>query len=203
MVDLFYFVVYNVTINKQQKTYEVRIMKINIFLDMDGVLAHYPQDMVDKMNDKDFFINLKAMDNNIRLANELIKNDGVEVYILSSIMETSYYAVDEKHAWLDKYLPNIPVKNRFFVTFPETKNDYICRHIPDINESMNVLLDDYTVNLNNWEDEGFLPVKMLNGENNTKGTWLAKNPDLFLDVSYNPCHNYNRLMKIINHKYAI
>ena len=33
-------------------------MTINIFVDMDGVLAVYEKDMVEKMHNKDFFLKL-------------------------------------------------------------------------------------------------------------------------------------------------
>lgn len=172
-------------------------MKINIFVDMDGVLAVYDNDVVEKMYNEGFFLNRPVQKGNLKLVKNLIEDKDVNVYILSSLLADSEFILDEKNKWLDKYLPELPVNNRIFVPEGMPKSTFIETHLKGIKKSTNVLIDDYTVNLIKWKEDGYIALKMLNGLNNTNGIWLSRNPDSYLSYKANPNHNYKKLTKII------
>lgn len=172
-------------------------MNINVFVDMDGVLAAYDKDVVAKMYNEGFFLNRPVHKGNLNLVKSLISDKRLNVYILSSCLADSAYVVPEKNAWLDKYLPELPVKNRILVPEGIAKSDYIKSVLPDVDSAHNVLIDDYTVNLLKWESDGFIGVKMMNGLNSTNGLWIARHPNSVLNYRANPNHNYYKLTKLI------
>lgn len=81
---------------------------------------------------------------------------------MSSVFNDDH-SISEKKEWLAKYLPEIPEENQIFVPYGESKSDYILDK-----SSEDVLLDDFTKNLNEWHRKA---VKIYNGINGTKGTW--------------------------------
>lgn len=145
-------------------------MNVNIFVDMDGVLAEYHPDVVDYMYERGFFRNRPPMKKSIKIVRELIKR-GYNVFILSSVID-SPYCVKEKIEWLDEMIPELKRENQIYVPYGEVKSDYAQKNI-DTKGSINVLIDDYTENLDKWTLDGALPIKLLNQLNNTKGTWLT------------------------------
>lgn len=170
---------------------------VNIFIDMDGVLARYDTEVANLMYDEGFFFNLPPMKSNIEMVKSLIEQD-LNVYILSSVYPNSPYAIKEKNEWLDKYLPEIKEENRLFVIHPMTKNEFIRNKVPNLKTSLNVLIDDYTFNLINWEKEGHLGVKMINHLNNTNGTWIKDNPSLAINYRTGVDKKIKKLTDIIN-----
>ena len=99
------------------------------------------------------------------------KKNGIEVYILSSVLSDSPYALKEKNAWLDQYLPELDAEHRIFPACGQDKKDYI----PGTPGKTDFLLDDYTKNLQLWEVP-CVGIKLLNGINNTHG-WKGKKVD--------------------------
>lgn len=175
--------------------------KVNIFVDMDGVLAVHDPDIASKMYDKGFFLNLPAHKGNISLVKSLVKDKALNVYILSAVMNANPWATEEKGAWLDKFIPEIKKKNRFFVPEGTAKSDYIDTNLESVGDALNILIDDYTVNLLKWKEDGYLGLKMLNGKNNTSGVWLANNPKSSLNYRSNPQHNYKKITEFISTNY--
>ncbi|MCC8022197.1 MAG: hypothetical protein LIO46_00170 [Clostridiales bacterium] len=98
----------------------------------------------------------------------------LEVNVLSAVLSDSSYALDEKNAWLDKHLPEIDNAHRFFPPCGTEKKDAV----PFGVKETDFLLDDYTVNLNDWEPPA-RGIKLLNGINHTKGTWTKSMVDAF------------------------
>lgn len=141
--------------------------KQRLFVDMDGTLAEFKVvDTLEKLYEKDYFLNLKPNENVIEAVRWLVDEENIEVYVLSAVLSDSKYALDEKNKWLDKYLPEIKMENRIFPPCGKDKKDYL----PDGIRTDDVLLDDYTKNLQAWEPPA-KGIKCLNGINNTKGTW--------------------------------
>ena len=71
---------------------------------------------------------------------------------------------------MDKQLPGIPEDHRIFVPHLADKSDYV----PGGIQPTDVLLDDYTVNLREWESSGGIAVKFMNGVNGKNGSWTGK-----------------------------
>lgn len=139
-----------------------------LLIDMDGTLARFQQvDTLEKLYEKGYFLNLEPM-RNVVVAVKLFvaKNPQVPVYILSSVLEDSKYALEEKQGWLDRYLPEVSPENRIFPPCGENKLSYV----PGGIRANDYLLDDYTQNLMLWEPPA-KGIKLLNGINHTNGTW--------------------------------
>lgn len=142
--------------------------KQRLFVDMDGTLATFiPVDRLETLYEKGYFLNLQPLNNVVMAIKEIIKNNpDIEVYILSAYLSDSPYALDEKNQWLDKYLPEINKEHRIFPPCGTDKKEYI----PNGIRATDCLLDDYTHNLTLWQPPA-RGIKLLNGINNTKGTW--------------------------------
>ena len=147
---------------------------INLFVDMDGTVAkfYYKKNYLEKMYEQGYFRNLPiyAMAKHI---DEFAKKDTcVNVYILSACVN-SPYCEEEKVAWLLENMPNINPKNFIFTKVGESKVQKIINNIEIDNVNcLNILLDDYTLNLEQWEtDNNYIGIKFLNGMNDTTKTW--------------------------------
>lgn len=142
--------------------------KQRLFVDMDGTLAVFtPVDELETLYEQGYFLNLKAIDNVVQAVKDIIRNNpDIEVNILSSVLSDSKYALEEKNAWLDRYLPEIDKDHRLFPPCGTDKKDFIKNGV----QETDFLLDDYTKNLTLWQPPA-KGIKLLNGINHTKGTW--------------------------------
>ena len=138
-----------------------------LFVDMDGTLAEVKTvDTLETLYEKDYFINLKPNENVLGAIKQLIADNDFDVYILSAYLTDSRYALEEKNAWLDKYLPELPQEKRLFVPCGTDKSVAV----PGLIRPDDYLLDDYTKNLSEWEPPA-KGIKLINGINHTNGTW--------------------------------
>ena len=137
---------------------------------MDGTAAEFHiVDTIETLYEKNYFLNLKPQQNVVDAIRYIQKNNPeIEVYVLSSVLTDSKYALEEKNAWIDKYLPEIMPSHRIFPPCGENKRDYIQGGVTETD----YLLDDYSVNLNSWEPPA-KGIKIMNGINGTKGTWQS------------------------------
>lgn len=142
--------------------------KIRLAVDMDGVLAEFQRvDTLETLYEKGYFFNLKPIQNVVDAIRDIVFNHPeVEVYIMTSVLSDSKYALEEKNQWLDKYLPEIEEQRRIFPPCGENKLEYM----PGGIRETDFLLDDYTNNLTLWEPPA-RGIKLLNGINHTRETW--------------------------------
>ena len=141
--------------------------KPRLFVDMDGTLAVFNQiDKLETLYERGYFADLTPQANVVEAVRILQARSEVEVFVLSAVLTDSKYAQIEKNEWLNFYLPEIDESHRIFVPCGEDKT----RYVPEKILEDDVLLDDYTVNLNAWEPPA-KGLKLLNGINGTKGTW--------------------------------
>lgn len=141
--------------------------KQRLFVDMDGTLAEFKTvDTLETLYEKDYFINLKPNENVLGAIKQLIADNDFDVYILSAYLTDSRYALEEKNAWLDKYLPELPQEKRLFVPCGTDKSVAV----PGLIRPDDYLLDDYTKNLSEWEPPA-RGIKLINGINHTNVTW--------------------------------
>ncbi len=143
-------------------------MKKLVF-DMDNTLADFditePNALKRFQTEKDFFTNLKQLNNNATLVNQMIAK-GIKCYILSA--SPNEQADKDKIKWLKKHIPNLKRHQIVFCRLGENKAKYI----KDLKNA--VLIDDYTTNLLKWVASGGKAIKYLNGINGINGT-SAKN----------------------------
>lgn len=140
-----------------------------LFVDMDGTLAEFiPTEKLEDLYERYYFLNLRPMSEVVSAIRSIVTNrPDIEVFILSSVLADSQYAKEEKNAWLNIWLPEIDDKHRLFPHCGEIKID----SVPFIGDSADYLLDDYTKNLLEWDSACGIGIKLLNGINNTRGTW--------------------------------
>ena len=102
------------------------------------------------------------------------KETCVNVYILSACVN-SPYCEQEKTDWLLKNMPNINPKNFIFTKVGESKVAKAKEIIENWYDYTNILLDDYSKNLEDWSNhETCIGIKFLNGINDTTKSWQGE-----------------------------
>ena len=138
--------------------------KQRIFVDMDGTLARFHDEnkYLERMWEEGFFEQLKPFENAVDTVKMLAQDPSVEVFILSAAIEGEPpYCVAQKHAWLDRYLPEIDQQHRIFTAVGENKAELIPQGI----RKTDVLIADYNKNLDEWQHYGGHSIKFVNNIN--------------------------------------
>lgn len=143
--------------------------KFRLFVDMDGTLAEFQKvSAMEELYERGYFAQLPPQQSVVDAVRLLIyTNTSVEVFILSSVLFDSRFAMEEKNGWLNKYLPEVDRAHRIFLPCGESKVGYV----PGTLRESDCLLDDYTKNLEDWSRAGGRGIKLLNGINHTRGSW--------------------------------
>lgn len=149
--------------------------KIRIFIDMDGSIAdiHRETNWFDRVKvEKDFFANLEPF-NNLIVALALVQfyyGKRVKMYSLSSVEDNDKNSpyVKAKNKWLDNFAQFIPRKRRIFTICGSPKTMYI----KNISER-DILLDDYSKNLQDWVNVGGTGIKVRNNINCSGVNWTG------------------------------
>lgn len=161
-------------------------MKPRFFIDMDGTLAEWRDIKSNsELYQKGYYESLKPNNYLLEEVKNLIK-EGKDIYILSSFLSDSDYALKEKNIWLNKYLSELPVQKRIFVPYGDVKYKYL----PSKITSFDYLIDDHTKNLLDWKEAGGTGIKFLNGINHIKGVWQG----LLLREDENISKNFNWIL---------
>ena len=161
-------------------------MKPRFFIDMDGTLAEWRDIKSNsELYQKGYYESLKPNNYLLEEVKKLIK-EGKDIYILSSFLSDSDYALKEKNIWLNKYLPELPVQKRIFVPYGDVKYKYL----PSKITSFDYLIGDHTKNLLDWKEAGGTGIKFLNGINHIKGVWQG----LLLREDENISKNFNWIL---------
>ncbi len=113
--------------------------KINIFFDMDGVLAEYDIGNFD-------YETIRPLKSNIKRVEELVKQENINVEILSICKNNK--VVEEKKVWFKKHMPffdldkvNLISKEEYpDISSQELKSVYLKEHTND--KDINILVDD-------------------------------------------------------------
>ena len=140
-----------------------------LFLDLDGTLAKFNVRNALERFDKEigFFAKLNAYVG-IEIINELAKQGNL--FIISASPNTQ--ADNDKMLWIKKYLPNLPINNITICRIGENKAKVIEEKYSITIDKNCLLLDDYTKNLNEWENLGGTGVKRLTTvADNSRGLW--------------------------------
>ena len=146
---------------------------MRLFVDMDGTLAKWNNVAFEQLFEKGYYRNLEP---NKRLLTDVkyLIEKGIDVYVLSSYLTDSKYALSEKKEWLNEHLPELPKENQLFVPYGESKAEFFKNNNLSPITSQDFLLDDYTVNLTDWKEWGGTGIKCLNGINHTNKTWEGR-----------------------------
>ena len=158
--------------HRAQRKYDKMMgQKPRLFVDQDGTLAKFNNNISspEELYVQGYFENLEPQQRVVDAVKDIIRSGKVDVYLLSAVLPDSKYALPEKNSWADRIIPEIPPEKRIFVPCGEDKAAYV----PGGIRATDVLLDDYTVNLNAWEPPA-IGIKLLNDINSTKGTWQGQ-----------------------------
>ena len=120
--------------------------KINIYVDMDGVLADFnaePDGVARFRTEKGFFRNLKPLKKNAKALRKLIADGNYNIYILSASPNAA--ADGDKLDWLKKHRIKLADGNIIFCRNHERKVDYM-------KTADGILFDDYGKNIREWVD---------------------------------------------------
>ncbi len=136
---------------------------------MDGTLAEWRVAGAPHLYDEGYFKHLRPYAEMVEAIKALrfYYRREVEVFILSAVLMDSAFAEQEKGEWLKSQFGAI---NTVFVPNGSNKAEFV----PGGIKESDVLIDDFTKNLDAWEKQGGRGLKVLNGINNTKGTWKGK-----------------------------
>ncbi|MEY8369791.1 hypothetical protein AALA24_13645 [Anaerovoracaceae bacterium 42-11] len=156
------------TENAAAAALEKEFREARLFVDMDGTLTTFTPATMGQLNKKGYFANLKPLSNVVDAVRLLI-DDGIDVYILSAVLDNPY-APDEKRQWINSHIPEIEDRHIIFVPCGADKSEYVPENI----QMQDILLDDYSRNLHRWKGCG---IKLRNGINGTHGTWKGASVD--------------------------
>lgn len=114
-----------------------KYQKIDIYVDMDGVIAEYdfgrPLD----------FLNKRPLLGNIKVLEEISKIPNVEMHILSICKKDSQ--INDKNVWLDKFAPFFKKENRNVLskeTYTDKSSSELKVDFLNNIESFKILIDD-------------------------------------------------------------
>lgn len=142
---------------------------IKIFLDLDGTLARFnvPNALNRFKSEPNFFRNLKAY-KGIEIIDRMAQAQ--DLYIISA--SPHFHADWDKLVWIKKYLPHIKNKNIVLCRIGENKARVIKKELNIDIDSSCILLDDYTRNLEQWQQLGGIGIKRLTAvADNSTGKW--------------------------------
>lgn len=115
--------------------------KLNVYFDMDDVLANFSGEPDGNFYRKGFFRNLKPMQKNVEAVRKAIRKGLINAYIIS--LAPNQYAEMEKRQWLVKYLPEIKPENVEIQPIGSHKADFM-------KTTDGILFDDWDKNLVEW-----------------------------------------------------
>lgn len=145
-----------------------------LFFDMDNTLADFSKsineskNLYESMYEEGFFLNMKPLPF-LEEINKLASLCPENVYVISACID-SKYCKNEKILWLKKYLPSACKENVIFTNVGQNKVDYINKKTGKTLSKYDILIDDYSKNVFDWETAGGTAVKFKNSFNTSDPT---------------------------------
>lgn len=147
--------------------------KLAIYFDFDGTLAEFKESATEEeMKKKSYFYDLMPQENVVKAAKDAKQHKGWEIYGLTCSLGKQ--ATRDKNFWREDFIPEIS-KSRFIVV-PDKDRANKYHYIPtkDAQNIKNILVDDHTPNLIEWEKAGGIGIKVMTKDNGKEGKWQGK-----------------------------
>ena len=151
-----------------------------LFIDMDGTLAELQEGTpFEIVCENGYAANLPVNGNMVDATKSLVKlchKKGVEVFILSAVLDLSH-SIPDKDKWLDNVLPGVfDTEHRLYVPYGMNKAEFVLQKL-DANKnsafpSQCYLLEDYS-KIREWTEVGGKAIKVFNGVNGRSGTFYG------------------------------
>ena len=128
------------------------INRLNVYIDMDGVLADFNNEKNALQRfafEKGFFKKLHILNDSGLM--QLLGNKNINVFILSA--SPNKQADKDKRAWLKYYYPQIRKNQIILCRVGDNKADYM-------KTKQGILLDDYGKNCEQWRERGNIAVQV-------------------------------------------
>ncbi|MCQ2409646.1 MAG: hypothetical protein MJ068_03790 [Clostridia bacterium] len=160
-----------------------------LFFDMDDTIVDFGcdrhvDDVLTVIREEGFYENLGPLPFLDEL-NNIAAIFPDNVYIVSACVDTPY-CIKEKIAWLKKYLPEAKKENVIFTKLGEIKSEKVEERIGRKMDIYDILVDDYSKNINEWEQAGGTGIKYKNKFN-------TKDPSKYKYV----ISNYTQLASVL------
>ena len=148
-----------------------------VFFDMDGVLAQWQEGMpIEFVSSPGYFARLPAEQNVVDALKMLAQFSNIELHILSAVFEEPHN-VEDKQKWIDQVIgSDVKPQNIHFVPTDQRKSGAIGNIGPN-----DILIDDYSKNIREWEEDGGTAIKMFNAVNARKGKYYGAYTCTWLD----------------------
>ena len=145
---------YNISVIKSKGGMNMKrkLKKLNVYVDMDGVLADFnnePNALERFKTERDFFKVLKPI--NKFAFEQLLSREDVNVFILTA--SPNKQADKDKRAWLKYYYPKLKKSHIIICRLGQNKADFM-------KTKTGILLDDYGKNCNKWREKGNVAIKI-------------------------------------------
>ncbi|MBP3280727.1 MAG: hypothetical protein J6M44_17410 [Butyrivibrio sp.] len=139
--------------------------KKTVFIDYDGTLAYFLKDKsLEEVAQKGYTLTVPMVESFCTAIDMLMNDDelsGYDFRLLSAVLNE--YSVQDKKTMLTKRFGSAFAEKSVFVEYGMSKATYV--------EGGNILLDDFSFNLHEWERFGGIGIKVYNGINGNNGTW--------------------------------
>lgn len=120
--------------------------------------------LIEIASQEGFFENLKPLPL-LHEVNKLASICPENIFILSACLQESLYCKDEKIRWLKKYLPAVCKENVVFTISGMNKTDFVEKKTGMCITKYDILIDDYSRNIEEWETAGGTAIKFKNSFN--------------------------------------
>ena len=149
---------------------------------MDGTIAEWKPGTLEEVSRPRYSSSLPVNGNAIealRLIHDEAAKHSFDIYILSAVLPGTS-AIQDKNEWIEKFCSYISMEHRLFVPYGANKAQYVMEALHcTMNECY--LLDDYSINLNQWKEAGGHPIKMFNRINGKSMSYVGDYTCSWLD----------------------
>ena len=136
-----------------------------VYIDYDGTLAYFLKDKsLEEVAQKGYTLTVPMMEGFCNALKMLMDDKELAEYdfkVLSAVLND--YSVQDKRTMLTRVFGSEFAEKAIFVEYGQSKALFA--------EGRNILIDDFSFNLHEWERCGGIGLKVYNGINGNHGTW--------------------------------